>query len=76
MVTCTGALVNIKQNGENYTPGWFQGGGSTAWLAVELTAGFPLSRETAPAERMAATVLVTDLSVFQSMKSEVSLSTG
>lgn len=69
VVACAGALVNIKQNRGN-EHSRVQGGGSTAWLAVEeLTAGFPLRRLTASTERMAATVLVTVPSVLPSLKS-------
>ena len=47
VMACSSALVNIKTRKIN-APGWFRREGSTAWLVVELTAGFPLSRETFP----------------------------
>lgn len=69
VMACASALVNIKQNRENEHSG-FQRGGSTARLAVELIAGFPLSTPTASAEWMAATVLVTVPAILQCLKSE------
>lgn len=68
-MACASALVNIKQNREN-EHSRFQGGGSTAWLAVEPIAGFPLSTPTASAEWMAATVMVTVPAILQCLKSE------
>lgn len=66
---CASALVNFKQNRENeYSR--FQGGGSTARLAAEWTAGFSLSRPTASAESVEVTVFGDRSRLLQHLKSE------